>query len=347
MNTTIAKITQGLSNAQIAQMQRQLRSLRRQNKRLMEDLGGEEDLVQKVKAFLQVDPPYKFRPYPSLAKVKDVAVVVQLSDWHIGEVICDDEIEGVNAYNFEIARRRIFEIVEDILKWTQTMRGGYRIDELHLFCLADWSSGNIHEELIATNEFPAPIQAIKAGKLLGEVFRLVESHFKRVVAWEVAADNHGRLTTKVPYKKRAENNWSQVTYAVANEVASRCTRLNMQVAPGIKTVADVKGFKFLLTHGNDMRSWMGLPFYAIQRMFGREAEKRMRLRRISELSFDYGAIAHFHVPTVLENKVLLNGSLCGTTELDHANGRFAPPAQCAFLVSPTHGYFNWTPFRGR
>lgn len=335
------------SLAQTAALKKQIVSLRRQNKLLLEDLGSEADIVQQVQHYLRIDQPYRFQPTIYQPGLKHVSAVIMLGDWHIGEVIEANEIEGVNAYDYEIAKRRIFEIVEDFLKWTKTQRAGYVIDELHVFCVADWISGTIHEELLVTNEFPAIIQAVRAGQLLGEVFRIFDANFKKVTAWEIAADNHGRLTRKPPMKHRADDNYSQATYAISNEVALKCKHLQTKLLPGVKAVVPVQGFKFLITHGNDMRGWMGLPFYAIQRAFGREAIKRMKLRREYDLGFDYLALGHFHVPTILESMVLINGSLCGTTELDHINGRYAKPAQCAWLVSPKHGYFNWTEFRGK
>jgi len=64
----------------------------------------------------------------------------------------------------------------------------------------------------------------------------------------------------------------------------------------------------------------------------------------TDKSFRYIGIAHWHVPAFLEGAVIVNGSLSGTTEFDHSQGRHADPTQVAFMVHPNHGMFNYTPF---
>lgn len=132
---------------------------------------------------------------------------------------------------------------------------------------------------------------------------------------------------------------SLLVHIIANERASKCQNVRTVQSDGIKLLADVNGKKFLLEHGSDIKGWAGFPYYGMGRMKGREAARRMNTRR----GFDYSVMGHFHVPAVIEGSMLVNGSLSGTSELDHAQGRHADPAQVAFLVHPHHGVFNWTP----
>ena len=120
----------------------------------------------------------------------------------------------------------------------------------------------------------------------------------------------------------------------------QCNNIRVQHAEGIKLLAEVAGWRFLLEHGDLFKSWMGIPFYGIQRGRGREAVRRMN----TDLGFHYQAIGHWHVPTMLEGSTIINGSLSGTSEFDHGAGRHANPAQVAFMVHPTRGLFNMTAF---
>jgi len=61
-------------------------------------------------------------------------------------------------------------------------------------------------------------------------------------------------------------------------------------------------------------------------------------RRFSKL-----ILGHFHQP-LKSLYYLMNGSLSGTNELDHALGRFCNPCQVSFMVHPKHGEFNWSEF---
>jgi len=329
--------------AKLAIYMKQLAEKMRENKKLLEEIGRGNLYVDKIIASVVASQPYKIYKYVVPKKGALVDLIIKFSDWQIGEQILAREIEGFGGYNFAIAQNSIENIVSDIVKWVETQRKGYRIDTCHIFCEGDFVSGDIHDELKITNEFPLPVQTEKAGLLLGEMFLILCSHFKKVIAWEVSADNHGRLVKKIQFKQRSLNNMNHLVYAIANAKASGCKNFESVRTEGIKLLAEVAGYKFLLTHGNDIKSWMGIPYYGLSRDFGKEAKKRMRAKHDQ---FDFMSIGHWHVPSVIEDMIFVNGCLCGTTEFDHAQGRYAEPSQCAFLVSPKHGYFNWTAFRG-
>jgi hypothetical protein len=85
-----------------------------------------------------------------------------------------------------------------------------------------------------------------------------------------------------------------------------------------------------------------LPHYGFARLVGKEAVRRMN----TDLGFHYLSIGHFHEPNFISNRILVNGSLSGTSEFDHVCGRHAAPSQLAYMMHSEHGIFNLTPFRG-
>lgn len=329
--------------SQVVALKGELHDLERRNKKLMEQIGEGELFVDRITSAIVAAKPYQTYTYQSPKKGTEAAAILKLSDWHIGEVVSKIETEGFGGYDFDIAKRRMLTIADDFVKWSRVQRHSYKMEEAHLFCEGDFIAGDIHRELSVTNEFPLPVQTEKAGNLLGEVMRIIHSHFKRVVVWQNAADNHGRLVKKPQSKQCALNNMSRLVYAVANARTSRCNRLQIQPIAGIKKVANVLGTRWLIQHGNGIKCHMGIPYYGISRGVGRESKKRLRMNKEG---FDYISMAHFHVPAVIEDIVFVNGALSGTTEYDHGQGRYCDPAQCAVLVSKKRQcYFNWTPFR--
>jgi len=315
--------------------------LERTNKDLRLKVGAQKELASELSAAVRAADPFPRYAYtkPQVSK-SPVVPVIMLSDWHIGEVVDKEEVEGFNEYNYQIAQDRIFYIVDSFLKWCDTQRKVYRMDEAVIFGLGDWVSGNIHAELIATNEFPLPVQTAKAGLLLGEVFCRISSHFNKLKVYEVGADNHGRLQPKPQAKQKALNSMSFLVHTIANQYCEKQGNIEVVTAKGIKLVAEVVGSKFLLEHGDTCKSWMGIPYYGVNREKGREAIKRMNTSE----SFNFSAMGHFHVPGFIEGATLMNGSLSGTTEFDHSVGRFSPPSQLAFMVHPSHKIFNIVPF---
>lgn len=322
--------------------------LRKKIKDLLREVRQEKDHRAALKEFhdeilASVVAAIPGRPFKAQSNGSKhvVGVALKLSDWHIGERIKADETEGLNAYNYSIAERGLRGIIGNLLKWVDTHRHGYRIDDLAVFCEGDYVSGDIHEELRVTNEFPLPVQAAYAGLLLGEALAILAGHFRTVTVYEIGADNHGRLTKKPQAKEKTTNNMNYVVYTIANARIRALKNVHITQATGSKIVATFMGKRFLIEHGDNVRSQMGIPFYGFNRTLGREAMRRMDSKR----GFDYWSIGHFHVPTILEWRTLVNGSLSGTSEYDHQAGRHAEPAQMAFLVDPKHGVFNVTPFQ--
>lgn len=329
-------------NEQIVHLRKKNEELERFNDRLRAEIGEGREFAQAIQDALIAADPFPAVPAKQPEKASSpVSAALILSDWHIGERISKDETEGFGEYSYAIAEKRLFEILDAFFRWTDVQRTAYKIDRCAVFGVGDYISGDIHLELIATNEFPVPVQTARAGRLLGEVLRRTAARFKKVDFFGVGADNHGRLTKKKPYKQKAINNMSFLVHAIAQVYTERCKNLDFMVAPGIKYLAQVAGFSFLVEHGDEYRGWMGIPHYGIQRGRHREAEKRMKTGK----EFDYQIIGHFHTPNLLEDKTIINGSLSGTSEFDHGQGRYARPSQVGFFVHPKHGVFNWTPFR--
>ncbi len=288
-------------------------------------------------------------PYPRVAVKVDatsntpVAAVIKLSDWQIGEVVEEAETEGFGVFNFAIAEKRVFKLVDKIIQWiTMHRKAGYNVRTLHVFSEGDLVSGNIHYELEVTNEFPVTMAAVKCGRLMAEAIARLAPHFDEVVVWEMSADNHGRLTRKSQAKQGAVNNYSYVGHVVCNEILSKHTNVKVVLGEGTKLIADVLGKKFLISHGHHIMGQMGIPYYGMERDKAREAVKRAKL---PDKMFDYISIGHWHVPAIISGNILVNGSLPGTTEYDHMQGRHAAPAQVSFMVHPVHGLFNWTAWK--
>jgi hypothetical protein len=334
-----------LPKHQLLHLRKALATLDRQNKGLRTLLGSRQEFAEAVAAAVVAAPPLR-RSWPNYTRPgqKPSAVaVLMLSDWHVGEVISARETDGFGRFNYATAEERISNIVRDVGKWLDSMRHSYSIRELAVFGLGDYVSGDIHGELVATNEFPLPVQTARAGLLLGDVLRRLASFTPKLTAYMVGADNHGRLQKKPQAKQKTSNNMSYLVHQLAKEHLARCPNVTLEIAEGAKLLAPVGGFRFLMEHGDAVKGWAGLPYYGFGRLVGKEALRRMNTPK----GFHYWVIGHFHVPGIIEGRTLVNGSLSGTSEFDHIQGRHAGPAQVAFLVHPQHGIFNWVPFSGK
>ena len=338
-----------------AKLNDQLAHLRQENARLQSEIlklhresGGRQLLAQVIRETvkkLEPLPPVAYRVPKKLSSDAKMAVVLKLSDWQIGEVIRAEETECFGVFNWKIAQERIAEIVRKVISWTATHRMAFNIPHLYVFCEQDFISGDIHDELKVTNEFPSPVQSVRAGQLLAKTIATLAPWFPEVHVCQVGGDNHSRLQKKPQAKQKAENSFGYVVYAVANESLRNIPNVEIQEQEGMTFLADVVGQKFLCEHGDTIKSHMGFPYYGIGRKKWREAFRRMIVRRKRDIGFDYMSLGHFHVPSVIEEICLINGSLTGTTEFDHSQGRHAGPSQVSFMVHPKHGIFDWTAWK--
>lgn len=318
--------------------------LERRIKALLAQEGAFAEQMDRLREAVVAAEPYERVKYDvkDFGSRNEVSPVVKVSDWQIGEVIKKDETEGFGEFNFAIARDRVLgQYAPKIISWTQMHRdAGFPIHTLHVFSEADHISGNIHHELEITNEFTVMEATANAGLLLGEFLSKLSAHARELVVWEMSADNHGRLTRKNQAKQGALNNYSWLVHVIANQYLARHDNVKIIPGRGTKLLADVQGKKFLLQHGHSVKSWMGIPYYGLEREKAREAIKRMN----TDKTFDYVSCGHWHVPGFVSG-IIINGNLPGTTEFDHMLGRHAPPSQVSFMVHPKHGFFNFTPWK--
>ena len=315
--------------------------------RLMRDRATFSQIAKEIVGAVEAAVPAKLVDSPNKGSNKRVAAVVKASDWQIGEVISAAETDGFGRFCYKTAEQRVARLQRKIIEWVQMhRRAGFAVDELHVFSEADLVSGNIHYELEVTNEFPAPVAAVKAGMLLAAFIEGLAANVAKIHVHEVNHDNHGRFTRKNQAKQGGKNNWSYIAHTIANQNLSKYVadgRIFTHLAESPKLIADVMGKKFLLAHGHHIMGQMGIPFYGMERDKAREAVKRMH--QPASKRFHYISIGHWHVPAIISGNILVNGNLPGTTEFDHMQGRHAGPSQVSFMVHPKHGLFDWTAWK--
>jgi len=265
-----------------------------------------------------------------------LSAVLVLSDWHIGEYTESDNIENFNQYNWAIAQKRAYYLQKQFVNWVAVQRTATIVDELVVVVVGDMISGDIHYELQVTNEFPAPVQAVRAGVLLSKTIAELSANFKSVRVEYVTLDNHSRLTKKPQWKEGGLNSYNYIVAWVVGERLNLLKNVEVSLYANMKALIDVQGFKYLCMHGHNIKGWAGFPWYGTDRQIAREAKSR---RRRKNKNFDKVIIGHFHSPLWTPDYIV-NGSMSGTSELDHAMGRDSEPCQVAFLVHPKYGEMN-------
>lgn len=327
----------------------QIEHLRAENSELKNALkaskkkdGEQAELLSEILSEIEVAEPPEMKYEARQGTGKSVASMAgQLTDLHIGQKTDPSEIEGFGEFNYDIAVRRMGTFANKLIDLAYTNRNAYDIQELVVLGTGDYISGDIHQELLVTNEFPSPVQAVKAGYLIGEFLRTVSAHFPRVRAELVTLDNHGRLTKKPQKGQGGFNNFGYISAHIAKEYLSQCKNIEMKIHPAVSAIIPVQGTKYLAGHGHGIVGQMGIPWYGIERKKGREALARFHMT--DDKKHDKIVLGHFHT-AINHPDWMMGGSLSGTDANDHDAGRHGEPCQTAWFVHPKHGEFSWTRF---
>lgn len=309
-------------------------------RRRKSDVGQINDAMTEILEAVKAAPVPKSKPIIKKGgKVSSPVVhAVHLTDWHVGEFVDPAHVEEFGEANYEVLTKRVNNLGGHIVDQTELMRSAYSVPVCHIIGTADWVSGDIHDELIRTNEFPAPVQAVKAGFLLGDFIVRMSPHFETVEVDLLTAGNHDRLTRKPQSADGGLNSYGYIVCEIARKVASECKNVNIRVHTSLSKVINVGGQRYLIAHGDGIKGTWGIPFYGIERKKQREAMARMNMA--PDKHFDRIIIGHFH-EALNHQHWMIGGSMSGTTEFDHKEGRHARPHQTSWFIHPEHGEFAW------
>lgn len=303
-------------------------------------LGEDEEYFEVLKQTVEAITPLPMVPYkpPVGGGVNaELSAVMVFSDWHIGEYTDADEVEGFNSFSWAIAQKRVYYLTRKFINWIAVQRRAATINECVIICAGDLISGDIHQELQVTNEWPVPVQNVKCAFLLAKAVAQLAPHFEKVRVEFMTTDNHSRRTKKPQAKQAGLNSEAYTIAYLMKERLRDIDNVEMNIYTRIKQLVTIQGFPFLVEHGNSIRGWAGIPWYGADRSVSREAKAR---RMMPKKNFYKCLIGHFHQPMKTPDYIV-NGSLSGTSEFDHGQGRHADPCQIAFLVHPKYGDFNF------
>jgi hypothetical protein len=181
-------------------------------------------------------------------------IVAHLSDVHRGEVVDLDEMDGFNAYSSAISRARLGRFFARIAGLATEHWSGQKPDEIILCLGGDMLSGNIHLELIETNDAAVP-RAVRelAEDLAGGIVM-----WRRIIGVPIRVytvpGNHSRLTLKSHAKRRAAHNLDLLVsdFTEAAVKARGIDGVAFYATTSPDAYFSTYAFNWLLTHGDGM-----------------------------------------------------------------------------------------------
>jgi hypothetical protein len=256
------------------------------------------------------------------------------SDWHWGEIVDPNQINGVNEYNLTIAQNRAKQMIEKAIDLLKNHVAHTDYPGIVYVLGGDMVSGDIHEELMATNEKEIMPTVIDLFGVLIWCIETLANEFGNVFV-PCVSGNHGRNTHKIRAKGRNFTSFDWLLYQFLAKHFENDKRIQFLIPDGPDAYYSVYGHKYLLTHGDQFRGGDGV-IGALGPIIRGDHRKRSRNAQI-DMSYDTMIIGHWHQLIQLE-RLIVNGSLKGYDEYAYSNNfGFEPPRQAMWLTHPEYG----------
>jgi predicted phosphodiesterase/DNA-directed RNA polymerase subunit H (RpoH/RPB5) len=313
----------------------QLKQLREQLEASHEDAISNERLVRIIRNAADSEPQSdtSWLTYKDKGDRGKSVPVLFLSDLHFDEVVEPSQVEYVNQYNREIAKKRIEAVFNNALDLlTKKLKAKYAGAVVALG--GDLLSGNIHDELAESNEATILESVLQLTDLLhAGLGQMVEEFGKLYVPCVVG--NHGRIHKKPRAKFKVQQNYEWIIYQLLAQRFANDSRVTFEIPESTDVTFKIHNVTFLLTHGDQFKGGSGISGIFTPLMLG--ASRKLKRQQAVQKPFDVMMVGHFH-SYIHTNSLIVNGTTKGLDEYAYQmNFGFEEPQQALFLVHENHG----------
>lgn len=261
------------------------------------------------------------------------------SDWHYGEVVRPDEVGGMNEFNADIAAARITKLVDTTIDLATNHMGQSEkaYPGIVIMLGGDMLSGDIHEELFATNDRTTQQCINDLTDLLAAALERMADTFGRVFV-PCVVGNHGRASRKPRMKGRVFTSHEWNIYCNLERYFRKDDRVQFFIPNETDAYFKVYGQRFILTHGDSLGVKGGDGIIGAIGPIMRGSVKMSKSEKQIGRDFDYVIMGHWHQMLWLPG-VIVNGALKGYDEYARLAIRapYSPPSQALWFVHPKHG----------
>jgi hypothetical protein len=314
------------------------------NKATIAHLHHEHDTAETIRqkiyslAARDPEPPTWIERAGAVSGIRGVPMTVW-SDWHWEEEVDADETAGMNEFTPEIAKKRVQKLVNitkelafEHMGRTKTAYPGMVI------CLGgDMITGNIHEELLATN-LQTPNEAIEdvTDNLCAALDNMATAFGKLFIPCVVG--NHGRSTHRPRMKQRVTTSYEWNVYCNLARNFKKSKHLQFLIPNEADAFFAVHGHRYLLTHGDSLGVKGGDGIIGALGPIMRGAIKTGKSEAQIGRNFDTIVMGHWHQYLTLPG-VIVNNCLIGYNEYARLGLRapYSRPSQALWFTHPTHG----------
>lgn len=259
---------------------------------------------------------------------------LQLSDLHWGERVDPKQIGGVNEYSLGIAHKRLETVIRRAVKLARVLSPDMKYPGIVVQMLGDMISGNIHEELQATNEINTMPTVLDLYRNLVPALKLLADTFGHVFV-PCVTGNHGRDTKKTWAKDRHHTSFDWLLYQFLAIAFQADERVKFYIPDASDGLYRVFGMRYLVTHGDQFRA--GDSIIGAVGPITRGEQKKLARNVAVGQEYDVMCFGHWH-KRMLSNRLRGNGSLKGYDEYAaQGNFGFEEALQNFWVTHADHG----------
>lgn len=259
---------------------------------------------------------------------------IMISDLHWGEMVRPEQVGGVNEYNLAIARKRLRKVIETTIVLCKILDPSMKYPGIVMPLGGDMVSGNIHDELAATNELNTMPTVLDLYRNLVPAIRLMAETFGHVFL-PCVSGNHDRDTKKTWKKDRNHTSFGWLLYQFLAAAFADDKRVTFYIPDGSDALYRIYNTRYLLTHGDQFRGGDGIigPLGPVTRG---EQKKNTRNAAVGQ-DYDVMEFGHFH-KRMITARLRGNGCTKGYDEYAaDGNFGFEPPSQNFWMTHPDKG----------
>lgn len=271
----------------------------------------------------------------SKARRKGAATaLIMLSDLHLDEITKPSEVGGMNAYNRDIALKRLQKTADGAVNMGKNLMGGFEYEGAIVILGGDMVAGSLHDDTIFNEESSMiPTVDFWVDHLAKFLETIADAYGSTHVVSVVG--NHGRLSLKPRMKGRTEDSWDHLLALMIQRHLKADKRFSWNIPLCADAYVEIYGRRMLITHGDQMKGGGGLAGLVNPASIF-DARKRKRNASMGD-EHDHMWVGHFHSYT-RTGKVTVNGSMKGLDEYAFLNNfAYEEPIQAFAVITREHG----------
>jgi hypothetical protein len=327
---------------------RDLQSEKTQLFKTIRNLKKEEDtraaIREEIIGILAHDPAPPAWVNRSASVTGDRGIPTTLwCDWHLGEVVKRETTNGLNEFNFKVARRRAATLVDHTveLAYEHMGRAKSSFPGAVVMIGGDMITGNIHPELAYTNDLTNQEAINETTDLLASCLDRMASKFGKLFVPAVTG-NHPRDTSyarRMMHKMRNTTSHEWVIYCNLLRYFKKHTKhIQFYIPGGTDAIFSVVGHRYLLTHGDANGVKGGDGIIGALGPIVRGALKVHDSEAQIGVDIDTIVMGHWHqnvnVPGVIVGNSFIGYNEHGRTGL---RAKFTTPSQALWFTHPKYG----------